>query len=54
MAEYCKSCASKYLGIKGKVVLSKEMELCEGCGQLKRVVVKLNPSLLDVLFGRCK
>ena len=53
MAEYCKSCAAKYLGIEGKVVLSKELDLCEGCGQLKRVVVR-RPTPLDILLGRAK
>ena len=52
MAEFCYECAKKYLGISGKVVLSRDLELCEGCGEYKQVVVKTNPGLMDrVLEG---
>ena len=44
MAEFCKECWKKINGIdNGKVGyrLSKELDLCEGCGEYKRVVVEL-------------
>lgn len=45
MAEFCADCARKYLGLTEKqvenVVLSKEPDLCEGCGQIKPVVVEI-------------
>lgn len=43
MAEFCLECMRKLDGInypKDAVVLSDELDLCEGCGQWKRVVVK--------------
>lgn len=42
MAEFCLECLRELDGInyrKGEFVLSRELELCEGCGQWKRVVV---------------
>jgi len=43
MAEYCLDCLNKIMNKRaGKktVVLSRELDLCEACGQMKRVVVK--------------
>lgn len=47
MAEFCKDC---YISICGgsesdNYRLSKELDLCEGCGQYKRVVVSVRPTL---------
>lgn len=42
MAEFCLECWNKMNGTddpKWKYVLSWERDLCEGCGQWKRVVV---------------
>jgi len=46
MAEFCLACLSKLDGRKyGRrdATLSKELDLCEGCGEWKRVVVRLHP-----------
>lgn len=49
MAEFCKECAGKYLGMTKKelrrAVMSDELDLCEGCGQYRPVVVRLRPTL---------
>jgi len=51
MAEFCKSCAKIILGLSesqlDRATLSKEPELCEGCGEYKPVVVSLHPTLHD-------
>ena len=42
MAEFCLDCMNKILGTNDserKYVLSKELELCEECGEWKRVIV---------------
>lgn len=45
MAEYCRECAEKYLGIPREQLthakFSRELDLCEGCGEYKRVLVRL-------------
>lgn len=45
MAEYCKECAEKVLGIPREQLtharFSREPDLCEGCGEYKRVLVRL-------------
>ena len=47
MAEYCRECAAKILGLNVKhAVMSKEPDLCEGCGEYKPVVVRINSSTL--------
>ena len=43
MAEYCKDCFKKLnpqVDVH-RMVMSREMELCEGCGQLRPCVVRL-------------
>ena len=43
MAEYCKDCFKKLnpqVDVH-RIVMSREMELCEGCGQLRPCVVRL-------------
>ena len=49
MAEYCRECAAKILGLDVKhAIMSKELDLCEGCGEYKPVVVRIGyPSILD-------
>ena len=42
MAEYCVDCLNKMDGTNDnerKYILSKELELCEGCGEWKHVVI---------------
>ena len=42
MAEFCLDCWNKINGTKHskrKYVLSKELDFCEGCGELKHVVI---------------
>lgn len=59
MAEFCKDCAVKYLGFTPKqannAIMSDEPELCEGCGEMKPVVVRIKPTLgkkIRAIFGR--
>ena len=43
MAEFCLECWNKMNGTKHskrKYVLSKDLDLCEGCGELKHVIIK--------------
>ena len=51
MAEFCKDCARKDLGMTEKVlrraVMSDEPEKCEGCGQMRPVVVRIKPTLAE-------
>lgn len=46
MAEFCKDCFEKYLtpdrSVVDHVILSKDPELCEGCGEYKPVVVRIS------------
>ena len=50
MAEYCKECSRKILGIPeyklDSATFSEEPELCEGCGEYRRVLVSLKPPSL--------
>ncbi|MEE1154660.1 MAG: hypothetical protein UH241_05845 [Acutalibacteraceae bacterium] len=42
MAEFCIDCWNKINGTtykENEYVISKELELCEGCGQYKNVIV---------------
>jgi|GEM_PF-2170985 hypothetical protein len=50
MAEFCRTCYKKVL--KGTeperhLVLSKDLELCEGCGEQKPVVVRVRRPAWD-------
>ena len=57
MAEFCKDCYVRVCGGRedDPVILSDELELCEGCGEYKPVVVCIGqPGLLTrlrQLFG---
>lgn len=51
MAEFCLECWNKMNGKKDfalKYVLSWERDLCEGCGQWKRVVICEREWLLQI------
>jgi len=55
MAEFCLDCWNKLNETdcsKCEVILSRELELCEGCGEMKRAIVDFRRSgcLLDLLF----
>ena len=40
MSEFCPECFEKYNGISCEnYVISKDLDICEGCDKLKRVVV---------------
>ena len=42
MAEFCLTCWNKTQNIplqEKNVVISKELDLCEGCGKMKQVIV---------------
>lgn len=44
MAEFCRECFFKTFEVdlkKKKIILSKDLELCETCGEWKNVVVKV-------------
>ncbi|MEW6687325.1 MAG: hypothetical protein AB1393_14165 [Candidatus Edwardsbacteria bacterium] len=45
MAEFCKHCFYKYeiapVNNNETLILSKEKKFCEGCGQIKRIVVRI-------------
>jgi hypothetical protein len=40
MAEFCKDCFEKIFG-KAHVVESEDNDFCEGCGEVKKVVIKV-------------
>ena len=47
MAEFCEECWKKINYIKGdsiRFVLSRELDLCEECGEYKRLVVEMRRS----------
>lgn len=54
MAEICRECYLREHGDRDKdrLIMSKELDLCEWCGQYKPVVVRIGrPSLWSLLFG---
>ena len=61
MAEFCKDCASKNLGVSKdemkRAVFSREPDLCEGCGERKPVLTRIKDNRLQrflqmLIFGR--
>lgn len=56
MAEFCYECMKKELGIdisNKKVVFSDDLELCEGCGEYKPVVLSVRKAtLFDKLLSK--
>ena len=54
MAEFCLDCAAKVFKVSNdekKYVMSKELELCEECGEYKHVIVREREfSFLHFLF----
>lgn len=43
MAEFCPDCWNKIMGSDepaSKYIISKELDLCEECGQLKPVIIR--------------
>lgn len=61
MAEFCKDCASKSLGLSKeeirRAVFSREPDLCEGCGEWRPVLIEIKDNRLPkfvqmLLFGR--
>ena len=58
MAEYCKKCAKEVLGFTDaelrRGVFSREHELCEGCGKMKRVLIRIRPSILELFLGNMR
>ena len=44
MAEFCKVCVMEICNVdlkKKKIIMSKDLDLCENCGEWKPVVVKI-------------
>lgn len=60
MAEFCKDCFAKYISptpcVVDHAILSKELDLCEGCGEYKHVVVRISrlPKFVVKLLNRNK
>ena len=57
MAEFCLECYNKYClpggykpRTKKQVVLGRELDLCEGCGEMKRTVICERWDFLHRLF----
>ena len=53
MSEFCPECwnsINNYSDPPEAYILSWDYDMCEGCGQLKRVVVGRRKSLLVMLF----
>lgn len=53
MAEYCKECAAKVLGLTEKEMsradFSTDPDLCEGCGQWKPVLIRIKPTITETI-----
>ena len=44
MAEFCLDCWNRIMGINDssdKYIISKDLDLCEGCGEYKHVIVRI-------------
>jgi len=57
MAEYCLNCWNKLNernDSSARYVMSRELDLCEGCGELKKIIIReRNPLLFGLLcLGR--
>lgn len=56
MAEFCLDCAKEYLRLSDSqldtAILSREKELCEGCGKEKRVIEELYAPLWKRILYR--
>lgn len=58
MAEFCRSCAPECLGLNKdelrRAVFSREPDLCEGCGELKPVLLGIKkkglPKFVEMLL----
>lgn len=49
MAEFCLDCMNKLMGTNDppkKYILTRELDLCEECGQWKRVIVRVRKRYL--------
>lgn len=51
MADFCKECAAKCLGFTEdelkRAVMTDYPDLCEGCGQMRPVVIRIKPTLAE-------
>ena len=57
MAEFCLDCYNEIClpegypkRSKSQVVLDRKLDLCEGCGEMKRTVIREKRSLFEDLF----
>lgn len=44
MAEFCLDCWNKIMGVNdppGKYIISREVDLCEECGEWKPVIIRI-------------
>ncbi|MGM9605121.1 MAG: hypothetical protein ACI3XG_08640 [Faecousia sp.] len=49
MAEFCLDCWNKINGVNdppGKYVLSRELDICEECGEWKPVIIRIKRSVI--------
>ena len=56
MAEFCPECLRKMEGKKAykyTYEVSDDLDLCEGCGKYKHVVVMRHKSMFDISDERC-
>lgn len=53
MAEFCRDCFYKYNPKCGgyHLKMSRDKDICEGCGKWKRVVETIEPGWLFEVFG---
>lgn len=49
MAEICEDCYRRIYGEKDKLVMSEELDLCEECGKIKHVVVRVKLPIKEAL-----
>ena len=58
MAEFCLECWNRInekQDSSEKYILSSDLELCEGCGKQRHVIVKVkSPRLIHILIHKCK
>ena len=55
MAEFCKDCAKNILKISEKdlayAIFSDDLDICEGCGRMKPVLITTHPTLGARLYN---
>ncbi len=55
MADFCLDCWNKINGTndnKSKYILSRDLDFCEGCGELKRVIIMEREAYFEPMYVR--